>query len=73
MDLEPVRSEEEGARVTLPKGFDAQAIRLTGNVVGEAPFTGTLQHGGWRATRIELPSLTEEHDVHVVAPAEVEL
>ena len=73
VDLVPVRAEEEGSRLTLPAGFDARAIRLTGNVVGDPPFTGTLQHGGWRATRIELPSLTEEHDVHVVAPAEVEL
>ena len=25
------------------------AVRLTGNVVGEAPFEGTLSHRGWRA------------------------
>ncbi|KQP35286.1 DUF2760 domain-containing protein [Pseudorhodoferax sp. Leaf274] len=72
-DLEPVRSEAEGGRLTLPAGFDAAAVRLTGNVVGQAPFTGTLQHKGWRATAVRLPALTEGHDARVIAPAEVEL
>ena len=71
--LERVRTESEGSSVTLPTGFDARTVRLTGNVSGEAPFTGTLQHAGWRATEVELPALTEEHDVRVLAPAEVEL
>ncbi len=35
--LVPVRAEAEGARITLPAGFDAEAVRLTGNVVGQAP------------------------------------
>lgn len=72
-DLEPVRSEAEGSRVTLPAGFDAAAVRVTGNVVGQPPFTGTLQHKGWRATAVRLPALTEGHDTRVIAPAEVEL
>lgn len=71
--LEPIRSEAEGARVTLPAGFSAHEVRLTGNVVGEPPFTGTLTHAGWRATRIELPKLSPGYDVRVLAPAEVEL
>ncbi|WP_295857719.1 DUF2760 domain-containing protein [uncultured Xylophilus sp.] len=72
-DLEPVRSEAEGSRLTLPAGFDAAAVRVTGNVVGQPPFTGTLQHKGWRATAVRLPALTEGHDTRVIAPAEVEL
>ncbi|HVR53155.1 MAG TPA: DUF2760 domain-containing protein [Pseudorhodoferax sp.] len=72
-DLEPVRAEAEGSRLTLPAGFDAAAVRLTGNVVGQAPFTGTLQHKGWRATAVRLPALTEGHDARVIAAAEVEL
>lgn len=72
-DLEPVRSESEGSRLTLAAGFDASAVRLTGNVVGQAPFTGTLQHKGWRATAVRLPALTEGHDTRVIAAAEVEL
>lgn len=71
--LEPVRSEPEGERVTVQAGFDASEIRLTGNVVGEPPFTGTLQHRGWRVREAHLPKLAAEHDPHVVAPAELEL
>lgn len=72
-DLQPVRTEAEGSRLTLPAGFDAAAVRVTGNVVGQPPFTGTLQHKGWRATAVRLPALTEGHDTRVIAPAEVEL
>lgn len=71
--IEPVRSENEGARVTLPEGFDAASVRLTGNVVGKAPFTGVLNHRGWRATDVRLPQLAEQHDARIIAPAEVEL
>ena len=53
--------------------FDAATVRLTGNVVGQPPFTGTLMHRGWRVTEIKLPKLAEGHDVRVLAPAEVEL
>ena len=48
LSIEPVRSEAEGTRVTLEAGFDSSAVRLTGKVVGEAPFTGSLTHRGWR-------------------------
>ena len=71
--IEPVRAENEGARVTLPEGFDAAGVRLTGNVVGKAPFTGTLNHRGWRASDVRLPQLADRHDASIVAPAEVEL
>ncbi|WP_426162966.1 DUF2760 domain-containing protein [Pseudoduganella sp. R-34] len=71
--IDAIRSEAEGSRVTLPEGFDASAVRLTGNVVGKAPFTGTLSHRGWRASSVRLPKLAETHDAKVLAPAEVEL
>ena len=73
VSLAPVRAESEGSRLTLPAGFDAAAVRLTGNVVGQAPFTGTLAHRGWRATEVRLPQLAEGHDARIVAQAEVEL
>lgn len=72
-DLEAVRIEAEGSRLTLPAGFDAAAVRVTGNVVGAPPFIGTLRHKGWRATAVRLPALTHGHDTGVIAPAEVEL
>ncbi|WP_028104379.1 DUF2760 domain-containing protein [Pseudoduganella violaceinigra] len=71
--VDAIRAEAEGSRVTLPEGFDAAAVRLTGNVVGKAPFTGTLSHRGWRAASVRLPKLAEAHDATVLAPAEVEL
>lgn len=71
--LQPVRPEAEGARVTLPAGFDAAAVRLTGNVVGQPPFTGTLGHRGWQVTEVNLPQLTDAQAARVIAQAEVEL
>jgi hypothetical protein len=71
--LATVRSEQEGSKITLPQGFDAATVRLTGNIVGQAPFTGTLVHKGWQVTGIRLPKLTSGHNAAIVAPAEVEL
>jgi hypothetical protein len=71
--LEPVLREAEGAPVTVDRGFDAAAIRLTGNVVGEPPFRGALRHHGWRARDVRLPGGRDGADARVVAPAEVEL
>jgi hypothetical protein len=72
-ELEPVRKETENSRLSIPKGFDPASIRLTGNIVGQAPFAGTLVHRGWRVTQVKLPKLAEGHDTQVIAPAEVEL
>jgi hypothetical protein len=71
--IQPLRSESEGSRITLAAGFDAAAVRLTGNVVGQAPFTGSLSHRGWRISEARLPRLAAGHDASIVAQAEVEL
>ncbi|HEV7834544.1 MAG TPA: DUF2760 domain-containing protein [Caballeronia sp.] len=71
--IRPVREEAEGSRVTLADGFDATAIRLTGNVVGKPPFSGNISHRGWRVAEVRLPMLTKTHDATVIAQAEVEL
>ncbi|MGR9088259.1 MAG: DUF2760 domain-containing protein [Gammaproteobacteria bacterium] len=71
--LAPVRSEQEGSKITLPKGFDAASVRMTGNIVGEAPFTGTLIHKGWQVTSVHLPKLTQGYNANIIAAAEVEL
>jgi hypothetical protein len=71
--LAPVRSEAEGNKITLQQGFDAASVRLTGNIVGNAPFTGTLIHKGWQVTNIRLPKLTQGHNAAIIAAAEVEL
>ena len=71
--IAPVRTEDEGSRVTLEAGFDPAAVRLTGNVVGQAPFTGTLSHRGWQVSEVKLPQLTDVSSAKVIAQAEVEL
>ncbi len=71
--LEPVRTEEEGVKVTLADPLDAATVKLTGNVTGKGPFTGTLRHRGWRASEITLPTAVAGHDARILAQAEVEL
>jgi hypothetical protein len=68
-----VLNDEEGATVTVAPGFDANRIRLTGNVTGQPPFKGTLKHHGWAATELKFPTLAENMDYRILAPAEVEL
>jgi len=71
--IAPVRTEPEGGRVTLPAGFDPGEVRISGQLVGEPPFRGTLVHGGWRATDLHLPKVVSGRDLGILAPAEVEL
>jgi hypothetical protein len=71
--LEAIRSEDEETPISIAEGFNASEIRLTGNVVGNAPFNGTLIHKGWKVTEVKLPKLAAGHDASIVAPAEVEL
>ncbi|XXF80100.1 DUF2760 domain-containing protein [Myxococcaceae bacterium GXIMD 01537] len=71
--LQPVLPESEGARVTVPAGFDANRIRLTGNVAGQPPFAGALKHHGWVTTEVRFPTVSPALDPRVLAPAEVEL
>ena len=71
--FEPVMGGTEGDRVTVAKGFDPSAVRLTGNVTGEAPFSGELQHGGWRVKQYTLPAVADGQDPMVMQPAEVQI
>ena len=73
LSLEPVLKDAEGAKVSVPAGFDAQRIRLTGNVAGQPPFRGSLKHHGWITTAVRFPATSEALDPRVLAPAEVEL
>jgi hypothetical protein len=71
--LAPVRGEDEGTTVTLPSGFRAAEVKLTGAVAGSGPYKGVLRHRGWKATGVTLPLAMHGHDAHVIAAAEVEL
>lgn len=71
--LSPIRVEDEETQIEIPSGFDAQAIRLTGNVTGQPPYRGTLTHRGWRVSEVKLPKISEGHEAAIIAPAEVEV
>jgi hypothetical protein len=71
--LEPVLPRPERSEVEIPSGFDPAAVRLTGNVTGQPPFRGTLQHHGWRVKEIKLAPPPEGQDEFIIMPAEVEL
>ncbi|MBF0100894.1 MAG: DUF2760 domain-containing protein [Desulfobacterales bacterium] len=68
-----VIDKEEGEDVVIHSNFNPDEIKLVGNVAGDPPFTGVLRHKGWRATKVELPTLTDMHDSKIISPAEVEL
>ena len=69
-----IRNEfKEKIENELAAGFNAAEIRLTGNVVGQPPFRGTLSHRGWKVDEVRLPKLAEGHSAAIIAPAEVEL
>jgi hypothetical protein len=73
LTLEPVMSQFEGDNVEVAAGFDPSAIRLLGNVTGQPPFRGTLQHRGWRVKELKLAAPPAGQDEFVVQPAEVVL
>ncbi len=74
VELAPVFEDAEGESVTVPEGFDARSVRLTGSVSGDPPFRGVLQHRGWRVRRIDLPKTTDrQKEDWILAPAEVEI
>lgn len=64
---------EEGEVVTIDKDFDIDAIKLVGNVSGEPPFEGVLNHRGWKAGKKEIPKLSDVQDSTIISPAEVEI
>jgi len=71
--IEPVLSGSEGDSTTVARGFDPSAIRVVGNVTGEPPFTGSINHPGWRVAQLKLAAPPEGADEFVLQPAEVQI
>lgn len=71
----PVSNAAEGIRLTVPADAAPDEYRLLGKVSGEAPFSGTLIHKGWKTESVRLPRITrpDARRLPVIAPAEVEL
>jgi len=73
LKLLAVIDKNEGEEVIIEAGFNPNAIKLTGKVTGEPPFKGILRHRGWKASKSDLPVLSDTQDSTVIAPAEVEI
>lgn len=73
LDPRPIMAQAEGEPVTVAADFDPGAVKLTGKVVGEPPFSGILRHKGWRVGRLRLPKLSGRQNAEIIAPAEVEI
>ncbi len=73
LPIKPIAEGNEGEQITVEKGFDPDAIKLTGQVTGEPPFRGIIRHKGWRAQKLELPDLSAIKDPTIISPAEVEI
>lgn len=76
--LAPVIDGVEGTFTNLsaagPLAKDAAAIKLLGKVPADGKAGGgTLRHRGWRAEKIELPTLGGKQDATILAPAEIEI
>jgi hypothetical protein len=73
--IRPVRDEKEGSSVSVAAGYAADEYRLVGKISGEAPFSGTLVHRGWKTEWVKLPRVmrTGGDRLPTIAPAEVEL
>src|SRR4029077_917018 len=70
--LDPVIDGVEGTftKAALP---DPAAVKFIGNVPAGKPSGGLLRHKGWRAGKVELPTLNPRQDSNIIAPAEIEI
>lgn len=68
--LQSVASQGEGERIDVPENASPVRWRLTGNASARS---GCVAHGGWMATKVELPKWTgQREDAMILAPIEVD-
>lgn len=72
LSLQPVIDGVEGA-YTRPGVSDPAAVKFIGNVPANRPDGGTLRHKGWRAAKVDLPTVNPKQDASIIAPAEIEV
>jgi len=72
LSLQPVIDGVEGA-YTRPATSDPATVKFIGNVPAGKPEGGVLRHKGWRAAKVDLPTLDPKQDVTIIAPAEIEI
>ena len=71
--IRPLKDENEGSVINIPKGYNPAEVKVVGKIKGEPPFTGVLIHRGWKAHKLSLPKTTGEQSGEVICPAEVEI
>lgn len=72
--LERAASRSEGETIDIPSGYDPSCYHLVGSVTGTGPFRGIINHAGWKATVVQLPTWTGGNEgALVIAPVEVEV
>lgn len=71
--LKPVVDTAEDESMTVAAGYDPSAIRVVGNLGASPPYTGTVRHRGWQASKLQLQPLPSGQNVNIVAPAEIEV
>ena len=72
LSLAPVIDSVEGTFTKTPAG-DPAAVKFIGNVPAGTPAGGTLRHKGWRAAKVDLPTIAPKQDATIIAPAEIEI
>jgi len=70
--LQPVIDGVEGTFAKAPSN-DPNVVKFVGNVPAKPPSGGTLRHKGWRAAKVDLPTLAAKQDATIIAPAEIEI
>ncbi|GEM_PF-927134 len=66
-------TKKEGEKITVSENFNAEEIRLSGNVPPNGPYKGILRHKGWTSQGVNLPKKIGKSNSLVVCPAEVEI
>lgn len=71
---QPVSSSPEGTQISLEADYNTHNYRVSGELSGEAPYTVTLQHKGWKPTQCILPEFQgtlSSPNEYTFAPAQV--
>lgn len=63
----------EGDKITISESFNAEEVRLSGNVPSKGPYKGILRHKGWTSALISMAKKTAKTSSMVVCPAEIEI
>lgn len=71
--IETILPGNEGDPTTVPAGFDPSAVRVVGNVAGAPPFTGSINHPGWKVRELKVAPPPAGADEFVLQPAEVQV